>query len=211
MIGITEQIGEPTVALAVAVGLHLTARLAYVLQIGMALRAAGRAPVAPPEEAHARWLRFRRRAALILNADAVTTALIIAASLDTFPASGDLWWLRVAGAMLVVIGIAVKASAYRAIGEKGYYWYNFFSDDAGRSYVARGIYRHLDNPMYGPGYLHAIGFPLLFLSFWGVVSALVDWLAVWIFYFAFERPHTLRHAGRVRSDRVTGRHASYGA
>jgi protein-S-isoprenylcysteine O-methyltransferase Ste14 len=59
--------------------------------------------------------------------------------------------------------------------------------------VAKGIYKYLKNPMYGLGYMHAFGFALLFLSFWGLVFALFDWIIVWAFYFVFERPHTLNY------------------
>jgi protein-S-isoprenylcysteine O-methyltransferase Ste14 len=82
-------------------------------------------------------------------------------------------------------------SAYRAIGVKGYYWYNFFCAREDREYVAKGIYKYLDNPMYGLGYLHAFGFPLLFLSFYGLVFALFDWIVIWAFYFIFERSSTV--------------------
>ena len=202
MIGVTLDITEPTTQLVAALSLHAVVRLAYVFYIGLRLRSAERYRPRERDEQLARWHRFKRHAAFILNADAATTALVIATSLNTLAGHEELGWLRATGAVLVVIGIAIKVSAYRAIGEKGYYWYNFFCDQTERSYVRKGIYRYFDNPMYGPGYLHALGFPLLFLSFWGLASALFDWAMVWIFYMLFERPHTQRHArSRQRSDR----------
>ena len=188
-----------------AVALHVVARLAYVFYIGTCLRQAEHNPGIDPLEQYGRWLRFKRKAALILNADAVTTALVLATSMNTLRGREDLGYIQIIGTVLVAIGVAVKVSAYREIGEKGYYWYNFFCDGRQRSYVKRGVYRYLDNPMYGPGYLHAIGFALIFLSFWGLLMALFDWIAVWVFHYVFERPHTLRH---IRSLRSAARHRS---
>lgn len=183
----------PTLLIILAGALQLTFRLLYFFYVGFSIRAAQRDRASSNEERYARWLKFKKRAAFILDADGVTLALVIAVSLNTLAGSDYLLYLRIAGAVFIVVGIAIKVSAYRAIGIKGYYWYNFFCADEEREYVARGVYKYLNNPMYGPGYLHAFGFPLLFLSFWGLALALLDWIIVWAFYFLFERPHTTYH------------------
>ncbi len=184
---------EPGVPLFLTGALYLFFRLAYFFYVGFSLRAAERDRTSDQQMRYANWLRFKKRAAFILDVDGVTLAFVITASLNTITGNGNLIYLRIIGAAFVIIGIAIKVSAYRAIGVKGYYWYNFFCADEEREYVARGIYKYLDNPMYGPGYLHAFGFPLLFLSFWGFLFAAFDWLIVWAFYFIFERPHTFYH------------------
>lgn len=189
---LTLEINAPTLVIILAGALHLIFRLLYFFYIGFSLKAAQSATDSN-EARYARWLKFKKRAAFILDADGVTLALVIAVSLNTLAGSDYLFYLRIAGALFVVAGISIKVSAYRAIGVKGYYWYNFFCADEEREYVARGIYKYINNPMYGPGYLHAFGFPLLFLSFWGLVLAVFDWIVVWAFYFVFERSHTTYH------------------
>jgi len=184
---------KPSLLLIPAAAMHLAFRLAYYFYVGHALKAAQFNHAGSNEARYSEWLKFKSRAAFILNADGVTLALVIAASLSTISASFDLTWLKVTGALLVLVGIGVKTSAYRVIGLKGYYWYNFFCIEQEREYVAKGIYKYLKNPMYGLGYMHAFGFALMFLSFWGLVFALFDWIVVWAFYFVFERPHTLNY------------------
>lgn len=189
---LTLEITSPTLVIILAGALHLTFRLLYFFYIGFSLKWALSAGDSN-EARYLRWLKFKKRAAFILDADGVTLAIVIAVSLNTLAGSDYLLFLRIAGALFIAAGIAIKVSAYRAIGVKGYYWYNFFCADEERQYVARGVYKYLNNPMYGPGYLHAFGFPLLFLSFWGLVLAVFDWIVVWAFYFVFERPHTSYH------------------
>jgi protein-S-isoprenylcysteine O-methyltransferase Ste14 len=184
---------EPTLLLLLAGAVHIIFRLSYFFYIGFSLREASLDRKDSNDGQYAKWLKFKKRAAFILNADGVTLALVIALSLNSIAGNAGSVYLRITGAALIIIGIGVKRSAYRVTGARGYYWYNFFCGDEEREYVSRGVYRYLNNPMYGPGYLHALGFPLLFLSFWGLVLALFDWVVIWAFYFLFERPHTLNH------------------
>ena len=188
------QVVKPDLLLIPAGALNIAFRLAYYFYVGHAIRAAQLDTTSSHETRYANWLKFKNRASFILNADGVTLALVIAVTLNTITAGFDLTLLRVAGAVLVILGIWVKTSAYGVIGTKGYYWYNFFCVEQERVYVAKGIYKYLKNPMYGLGYMHAFGFPLLFLSFWGLLFALFDWLVVWAFYFVFERRHTLNYS-----------------
>jgi protein-S-isoprenylcysteine O-methyltransferase Ste14 len=183
-------VAAPTLLLFLAAALHLAFRLAYFFYVGFSLRRAQLDRSSTSEERYAAWLKFKKRAAFILDADGVTLAFVIAASLNSIVSSDSLFYVRVIGVLAVVTGVWIKVSAYRAIGVKGYYWYNFFCSDEEREYVARGVYKYINNPMYGPGYLHAVGFPLVFLSFWGLMLAVFDLIVVWAFYFIFERPHT---------------------
>jgi protein-S-isoprenylcysteine O-methyltransferase Ste14 len=187
---LTMEVAEPTLLLFITGAVHLAFRLAYFFYVGLSLKRAQSDRTGSIDERYDRWLKFKKRAAFILDADGVTLAFVITASLGSLSSAHSLIYLRIIGAAMVVAGIWIKVSAYRVIGVKGYYWYNFFCADEEREYVARGVYKYLSNPMYGPGYLHAVGFPLIFLSFWGLAFAVFDWIVVWAFYFIFERPHT---------------------
>ncbi len=179
--------------LIAAIALQVAFRAAYFFYIGLRLRAARRDMTSDKETRAENWLRFKKHAAFILDGDGVALALVIAVSINTLSIESNELLVRLLGAILVVVGITVKVSAYRIIGTKGYYWFNFFCDGDEREYVKRGIYKYLNNPMYGPGYLHVFGFPLLFLSKWGLAAAAFSWAVVWAFYFAFERSHTFSH------------------
>jgi protein-S-isoprenylcysteine O-methyltransferase Ste14 len=183
-------------ALLAAAAAHVVCRLTYLLWIGFTLRAS----LSRRQEAaghRRRWLAFRRKASAILRLDAVTFVAVCLASAGSPALDLPYPYLLVPGILLVLAGVAAKASAYRVVGEKGYYWYNFFCPDEEISYARVGIYRYLDNPMYGPGYLHAFGLALLLRSGWGILVALFDWAVVWTFYFLFERPHTRLAAARL--------------
>lgn len=190
---ITLEAIEPAAHLILAIVLHLFFRLTYLFYIGFRLREAYSNRPSNDDERYAKWLAFKKRASFILNADGVTLAFVIALSLDSITASASDIYLRIIGAGMILIGVGTKMSAYRIIGTRGYYWYNFFCNDGEREYVAKGIYKYLNNPMYGPGYLHVFGFPLLFLSSWGLVLAIFDWIVVWAFHFFFEHPHTVQY------------------
>jgi protein-S-isoprenylcysteine O-methyltransferase Ste14 len=184
--------------LLAAAALHLAFRLAYLLWIGSTLRGEDLA-LHPPGGSRERWLAFRRRAGLILRADALSFVAVCAVSAGSLPVGIPAAYRVAAGIVLVAAGVTAKASAYRVIGPEGYYWYDFFLPPEERRHLRRGIYRYFRNPMYGPGYLHAFGLALLLASGWGLAIALFDWLAVWTFYVACERP-----AGRLARRRKAG-------
>jgi protein-S-isoprenylcysteine O-methyltransferase Ste14 len=176
-----------------AIALQVAFRAAYFFYIGLAIRAARRDATSDKQTRYEKWMKFKKLAAFILDGDGVALAIVIALSINTLTIESGRVLIRLLGAVFIVIGIAVKVSAYRAIGTRGYYWFNFFCDGDEREYVKRGIYKYLNNPMYGPGYLHVVGFPLLFLSAWGLAVGVFNWAVVWAFYFAFERSHTFSH------------------
>jgi protein-S-isoprenylcysteine O-methyltransferase Ste14 len=179
-----------TVLIVTVGAIHIAFRLGYLFYIGLALRSAQRLRDADPAIRHARWLVFKKRATVVFTGDVVSTGVFLVVTAGTLPDYVPLQYTIVIGIIFTIVGLATKLAACRAIGTKGFYCYNFFCSDEERKYVARGIYKYLDNPMYGLGYLHAFGFPLLFRSSWGLAFALFDWLIIWVFYFVFERQHT---------------------
>ncbi len=186
---------------------HVLFRLLYVFYIGGVLRRqTGR------EKTRAQfdeWTSFKDRASLILQLDSQTFFAAVLASSGLLmsqsslrsvlfqssflPASISNFYLILLGIVLIVFGGFVKWDAYRVIGEKGWYWYNFFCPPEETNYEEEGVYRYLENPMYGAGYLPLLGIALLFLSVEGLILAVFDWICIWVFYVLFERPHTRRH------------------
>jgi protein-S-isoprenylcysteine O-methyltransferase Ste14 len=189
--------------LVIASLLHAGLRLAYFFYIGLKLRARYSGDSVAATAAHEEWLRFKRKAAFVLNADGLTLGAVAVLSAESLPVRASFFWTLIAGMLLICAGVAVKVAAYRVVGTKGYYWYNFFCRDDQREYVARGVYKYLDNPMYTLGYLHAFGFALVFRSLWGLIFAAFDVLVLRAFHFCFERPHTAFHLRRAMS--LTGR------
>ncbi|HSB08055.1 MAG TPA: PEMT/PEM2 methyltransferase family protein [Blastocatellia bacterium] len=177
--------------LIIASVIHAAFRLAYFFYIGLTLNAQYLQQAPRTGDACREWLRFKKKASFILNADGLTLGIVAVLGAGTLPLHVSFVWTLVVGIALICAGVGVKVSAYRVVGIKGYYWYNFFCSDGEREYVATGIYKYLDNPMYTLGYLHAFGFALVFRSTWGLVFAAFDVLVLWAFHFAFERPHTI--------------------
>ena len=173
-----------------ASAVHVGFRLAYFFYIGMRLRAQVSNPRPPGEQPHSAWLGFKRKASIILNADGVSLVAVVLLSAGSLSLQASRSLTTVIGLVLICAGVAVKAAAYRVVGIKGYYWYNFFCGHSEREYLSRGVYKYLDNPMYTVGYLHAFGFALLFRSAWGLLFALFDVLVLWAFHTCFEKPHT---------------------
>jgi len=179
-----------TYALIAASIIHAAFRLAYFLYIGLTLKAQRSRGTLGNDDNYGDWLSFKKKASFILNVDGLTLAIVAVLSAGSLPIPASFTWNLVFGIPLICVGVAVKVAAYRVVGIKGYYWYNFFCSEGKREYVARGIYQYLDNPMYTLGYLHAFGFAIVFRSMWGLLFAGFDVLVLWAFHLCFERPHT---------------------
>lgn len=179
--------------LVAAAALHVIFRLAYIFYIGLSLRAARRRTESDPAVRHEHWLRFKKKTSAVFFGDMASTAAILVLTAGTLRDYVPFEYSLITGVVFTIIGVSVKIAASRAIGVKGFYYYNFFCNEQEREYHTRGIYRTLDNPMYGLGYLHAFGFPLIFWSLWGLVFAAFDWAVIWGFYLMFERPHTVSY------------------
>jgi protein-S-isoprenylcysteine O-methyltransferase Ste14 len=189
--------------LLVAGAIHAVFRLAYLYPVGVGLRAADIRRRAGHKATLGEYNRFKRLIQVVFAGDVLSTSALLFVTANTLTAPPIEYTLP-AGVILVTIGIAAKVLAYRVIGDKGFYYYSFFCSDDEVRYVSKGIYRYFNNPMYGLGYLHAIGFPLVFRSDWGMIVALCDWAIIWIFYFVFERPHTTVFRLRPGTPGTTG-------
>lgn len=182
-------------------GYHLLSRLAYVLYVGYALRSQERSGTFTrrwgPERG---FRRFRRIAALVMNNDGVSFAIVCIVSWDTLSLPLLRSVLIAAGAFFMVLGGLTKLWAAATLGDRAYYWHNFFTTER-PPLNTRGPYRFLKNPMYTVGYLPLYGLALFTMSLPGLLAAAFDHAAILAFHRWVEKPHFDRWAGDAGSTR----------
>jgi len=177
----------------VAAGYFLASRVAYVLFVGIALRA---------QDTREAWTRrwgneggyrmFRGVASLFMANDALSIVLVCVVTRGTLSHAVPLWIVDLAGAILVVLGVTVKGWAVATLGRESFFWRSFFAPPGESGYSAEGPYRHLVNPMYSVGYAHAYGLALLLSSLHGLGASLLAHASILVFYAWVERPHNRR-------------------
>lgn len=184
-----------------AVGWFVASRLAYVLFVGLSLRAETRhgslSRRGGPEKA---WRRFSVRASWLMDNDAIAIAALCLVTAGTLAAPFPFWATAVAGLGLVVLGVGVKVWATSSLAPGSWHWRDFFipSEDAAASAV--GPYRFISNPMYTVGYAHAYGIALFFRSVHGIAAAAFAQATILLLLHAVERPHF----GRMTTPRRDG-------
>jgi len=181
-----------------ALACHLAGRVAYVGYVWIAL---GR------QQADGWWTRrwgiergfarFRRGAEIVMALDAVTFVALCLVGWGTLPPAVPRVPAIILGVMLVVSGVGIKVWAARTLGDKAYYWYNFFAPDLPVAPAVTGPYRFLRNPMYTVGYLQTYGFALVTGSLSGLGASLFDQGAILLFYWCVERTHFERAVKRA--------------
>ncbi len=173
----------------IALAYHLASRLAYVLYIGVALARQERsASFTLQHGADEGFRRFRRVAAALMYNDAASFVWLCIATRHTLRLDVPPSITVIVGALLVLVGLAVKFWAAASLGAGAYYWRDFFLP-AERSAPAGGPYPFLKNPMYTVGYLPAYGCALVAASLPGLIAAALDQAAILAFYRWVEKPH----------------------
>lgn len=185
----------PSTAQLFVLGYHVLSRLAYVFYVGYALRSQERSAYFTrrwgPEGG---FKRFRRVAALIMNNDGVSFAVLCIVSWDTLTLPLPQVVPITLGAFLMVVGGLTKFWAARTLGARAYYWHNFFTTERA-PLNTRGPYRFLKNPMYTVGYLPLYGLALFTMSLPGLFAAVFDQAAILAFHRWVEEPHFHRWSG----------------
>lgn len=171
----------------------ILSRLAYVLFVGWTLRREER------ERAYATrfgpadgFRRFRRRAAWVMNHDALAFILLCVLTRNTWALPISPAITIAAGAALAIVGLGIKAWAARTLGSDAYYWHNFFDPEEAIGPVTSGPYRFVSSPMYTIGYLQTYGLALILRSFPGIIAAVFSQVSILAFYYVVERPHFAR-------------------
>src|SRR5437879_4357140 len=179
----------------IALAYNVAARLAYVLYIGLALRREERTGyLAERHGPEGAFRRFRRMAAILMYNDATSFVVLCLASRGTLTVGLPRVPVFVVGAVLVIVGSSIKLWAAATLGAGPYYWRNFFVLDGWTGPSTAGPYRYLRNPMYTVGYLQTYGFALVTRSWPGLAVALIDHVAILLFYQLVEKPHFERTA-----------------
>ena len=183
-----------------AAAAHLLFRLLYVVGVGAALRLEEtRRVFTVTRGGEEGFERFRSLASPVMALDAVTFVVMAWLTRDTLGVAMPVAVRIVTGAVLIVVAIGVKVWARETLGEKAYYWHNFFVPGAWTAPASPGPYRWFRNPMYTIGYLHAYGFALAVASWPALLFALFDQGGILLFHYAVEEPHLRRLAGRERT------------
>jgi len=179
----------------IALAYHFSARLAYVLYIGLALRREERTRyLAERHGPEGAFRRFRRMAAILMYNDATSFVVLCLASWGTLTVDLPRVPVLFVGAALVIVGSSIKLWAAATLGAGPYYWRTFFVLDGWKGPSTAGPYRYLRNPMYTVGYLQTYGFALVTGSWPGLAAALIDQIAILLFYRLVEKPHFERTA-----------------
>jgi len=111
----------------IALAYHLASRLAYVLYIGLALTRQERsASFTRRHGADEGFRRFRRVAATLMHNDAASFVWLCVATRFTLRLDVLREATLVVGAVLVVVGLAVKLWAAASLAPGAYYWRDFF-------------------------------------------------------------------------------------
>ncbi|HKW41667.1 MAG TPA: methyltransferase [Gemmatimonadales bacterium] len=177
----------------IALAYHFASRLAYVCYIGLTLSRQDRSAYLTerhgPEQA---FRRFRRVAATLMLNDAVSFVVLCVVTRHTLPLALPQGLTIAVGAVLVVVGIAVKAWATATLGTGAYYWRDFFVPVERPVPAHAGPYPFLKNPMYSVGYLPTYGLALATGSLPGLIASAIDQAAILAFYRWVEKPHVER-------------------
>jgi len=164
----------------------ILSRLAYVMYVGFALR---REELYGPS---GNFRRFRRRAAFVMNNDAVAFVVLCLATRNTFRLPIPVPASIAVGAALAIIGVGTKLWAARTLGSAAYYWQNFFEPELAGGPVSSGPYRFVSNPMYTIGYLQTYGLALMVRSLPALFASVFAQAAILTFYLLVEKPHFQR-------------------
>ncbi|MGW6497711.1 methyltransferase [Nonomuraea angiospora] len=114
---------------------------------------------------------------------------------DSFPSALPLWGTYAAGALLMAAGTFYKVWAADTTGLDTYYCRDMFLDrplGAAGELVVSGPYRHVRNPMYSVGNLHAYGWAIWSRSLEGLAVAAVFQAGIYVFYYTCECPFIRR-------------------
>ncbi|HWP83214.1 MAG TPA: PEMT/PEM2 methyltransferase family protein [Bacteroidota bacterium] len=184
--------------------LAIAGRLAYVGYIWVMLSRQVKDPWSSKDRRQRAYRNFRRGAVIVMNLDAILFIVATVRNANEIPAYHSL--LLSVGIVLLLIGIVVKIAAFKALGSHGYYWGDFFLPEKNSGPVRKGIYRHLKNPMYDAGYLHAYGFACICFSWTGLALAGLMQLTIKLFGRFLETPNFHRVYGNLqqRVDSETG-------
>ncbi len=178
------------------IAFHLISRCTYFLYVSLTLRAREQTCLqGGPQSDPDAFERFRRRASLILNNDAVSFLLLVVGTTDTLVTTLPVAVRIIIALVLIILGAGIKLWTLKILGSGGYYWEDFFTPPTRERLQLSGPYRLIRNPMYTVGYAHAYGLALLLGSWPGLLAAVFDQTMILILNAWVEHPHCRRIYG----------------
>jgi protein-S-isoprenylcysteine O-methyltransferase Ste14 len=112
------------------------------------------------------------------------------------PATWLVWTTGLAWAMMIGATV-VNIWATLIIGIDVYYYKDMFVRRAIGTFEVSGPFRYFSNPMYGIGQFNAYGAALAYGSLWGLLATALNQGMMYLFYYAFEKPHIQRLFGKT--------------
>jgi len=177
---------------------HIAARLAYVGYVWVGLtRQQSSGWWTRQWGTEGGFARFRRWASFIMTVDAVSFVAVCLVGWRTLPVVVSRGAAIGIGVMLVLVGVGTKVWAAATLGDRAYYWYNFFTPVVAVAQASTGPYRYLKNPMYTVGYLQTYGCALITGSLAGLIASLCDQVAILVFHWRVESAHFERITRRA--------------
>ncbi len=173
--------GPPYVSTIVAIA----GRLAYVGYIWVMLSRQLKQQRLSKDSNQTAYRKFKRGVVAVMNLDAFFFILATVENSNEIVRQQPLF--VGSGLVFLLVGVSIKAAAIKALGSKGYYWYDFFFSEGHALLVRKGIYRYMKHPMYDGGYLHTYGFAFICLSWTGLVLAGFMQLTMKLFWYFVER------------------------
>lgn len=176
---------------------HVASRLTYVIWVGRALRREERTAYYTRAFGEAAgFAHFQRRAAVVMNNDAVSFVILCVVTYNAMPIGVSRVVLAAVGGVLTVIGLGMKLWARAAVGADRYYWRDFFgAPPATPPAPVGGPYRWFRDPMYTIGNVHLTGLALAAASWPALGAAVFSHTAILVFNHVVERPHVRRRYG----------------
>ena len=101
-------------------------------------------------------------------------------------------WVLGLGITLQVIGFVIKFLASWQIGLGIYYYKDMFIEEKVIDFEATGVFKIMDNPLYGWGQLNGHGAALYAFSWYGVIAVGINQVCFYTFYNLLEKPFVQR-------------------
>lgn len=92
------------------------------------------------------------------------------------------------GLILQLTGFTIKFLAAWLVGIPTYYYKDMFCEEKVIEFKKAGVYKYVNNPMYGIGQLNGYGAAITAFSLYGIMSAGLNQLCIYLFFYLFERP-----------------------
>ena len=172
------------------------------------IKATWRAHARTPLEAYQQFVVFSAAVFMLQGMGLSLINTIPLGSLNQSLAFVDVWILDnipvlpayFIGIMLMIFGFVIKLWGYTLIGIELHYYKDMFLDKkADVGFVKQGIFLYTDNPIYGLGNLQLYGLAIMNRSLVGFVAGILSQVAIFVFYWLWEKPFLRKMYGNQGS------------